>query len=345
MNYFRIKAPDLAIDIGTAFIRISRLDRQSILEEPCVVALDYKRLEILAVGQEAKDLMGKSPDNIIAIHPLKDGVVSDYDLTQALLEYYIRGSLPGISLLAPRLTVAFPSGATDVEQRAIQDACYQSGAREVFLVEEALAAAFGAGRITSASKGVFILNMGAGTNQIAVVNRYGVVTSETIRRSGKAMDEAIISYIQDKYKLVIGENTAESLKIKIASLRQERQQDSMELGGRDLLTGMPKNIEVFTSDLTEALTPFVLELVDRIRLVLEKTPPELSSDVMESGLFMTGAGAQLDGLAEYIQMKLKIATELSAHPTQDTILGARYVMSHIEDLIPRGEKHDSLQKN
>lgn len=342
MKYIRFKAPDLAIDLGTASIRLARLDRQNIYEEPCVIALDYKKMEIVAIGREAKELIGKSPENIIAVSPLEGGVVSDYDLTQALLEYYIRLSLPGISLLAPRITISFPSGATDVEQRAIRDACLQSGARDVFLVEEALASAFGSGRLESATGGAFILNIGAGSSQIAVVNRYGVICSETIRRAGNSMDKAIASYIKEKYKLEIGSSTAEEIKINISSLKADKQERSMEISGRDLLTAMPKTIEVFAYDITEAIRPFIEELIDKLRLVLEKTPPELSGDIMKEGLLMTGGLSRLDGLDEYIQAQLNISCSISENPDMDTIMGARYIMKHINALLREGDHSDKI---
>lgn len=345
MIHFRIKAPDLAIDIGSSMTRAARLDQDTMIEEPTVVALDYQKLQILAVGREAKALQGKAPENVVSIRPLQNGVISDYDLTQALLENYIRRLVPGISLIAPRLVISYPSGATDVEQRALEDACLQSGVRDVYLVEESLAAAYGAGMIRSATKGALILNVGAGTTQVAVVNSYGVVTSETMNRGGDELDMELVAFIRDKYDLIIGQNTAEKLKIQIGSLRQDRQNDAMEVSGRDRLTGMPKSIDIYTSDVTEAISRFIQDIVDRVRLTLEKTPPELSADIMEEGILLTGASARIDGLDEYISRELHIRSRLSQHPTQDTILGCRYIMSHIGAMIGKGERNDSIQED
>ena len=345
MDYFRIQAPDLAIDIGSAQTRAMRMDNHKAVEEPSVVALDYKKMQIVAVGEEAKALLGKAPENIVAIRPLQHGVISDYDLTRALLEHYIRRLIPGVTLLAPRLTIAVPSGATDVEQRALQDACLQSGVREAFLVEESLAAAYGARQIRSATRGALMLNIGAGTTEVAVVNSYGVITAETMKRGGQYLDQAILQLIRDKYNLMVGENTAEKIKITIGSLRDDRQNDAMEVGGRDILSGMPKSSDIYASDVTEAMLPYIRELLDRLRLTLEKTPPELSRDIMEKGVILTGGGAQIDGLCEYITRELHIHASLSAHPAQDTLLGCGYIMEHIQEWTGKGARHDSDQKD
>lgn len=333
------------MDLGSAMTRAVRVDQNVMIEEPSVVALDFQKLQILAVGYEAKDLLGKSPENMIAVRPLQNGVISDYDLTQALIEHYIHRLLPGISMVAPRLVIAYPSGATDVEQRALEDACLQSGVRDVFLVEESMAAAYGAGVIQNATQGAFILNIGAGTTEVAMVNSYGVIASQTVKRGGDALDRAIREFVRDKYDLMIGENTAEKMKCQIGTLRADRQQDAMEVSGRDLLTGMPKSIDLYAEDVTEAILPFVREVVENLRLTLEKTPPELSADVMKRGVLLTGAGARIDGLDAFIQEELRIEASLSKHPDQDTILGCRYLMLHLNEMLGRGERDDSVQKD
>ncbi len=330
MKYFRIVAPDLAIDLGTANTIVTRLDKGIVVEEPTVVALDFKKLEILAIGREAKELIGKSPENMAAIRPLQDGVISDFDLTQALLEHYIHKAVPGVSIMAPRLTISIPSAATDVENRAIQDACLQAGARDVYLVEEALASAYGAKLIDSRMAGALILNMGAGTTETAVVSAYGVITSQTMKKGGDALDAMIRDFIRERYSLVIGENTAEQLKMTIASLSEKEPSDCMEISGRDLGSGMPRSIDVFTHDIMEPVLPFADQVVDQVRYTLEKTPPELAADIMKKGLYVTGGASQLDGLPRYIEQKIGIRVTKSATPNHDTILGAAEIMKNID---------------
>lgn len=332
MKYFRAVAPDLAIDLGTGNTLVSRSDKGIIINEPTVIALHVKKMEILAIGNAAKELIGKSPDNIAAVRPLRDGVISDFDLTQALLEHYIHRAVPGITLIAPRLTISVPSGATDVENRAIQDACLQAGARDVYLVEETLASAYGAGLLSekNAGQGAMILNAGAGTTEVAVVSAYGVITSETMQKGGDELDSRIAELIRRKYDLVIGENTAERLKILIGTLREDRQNDAMEVSGRDLESGMPRSVDIHASDITECILSEAEEIVDRIRATLEKTPPELSADIMKSGLVLTGGGGMMDGLAGYIEKNIGLRVRQSKDPTLDTIRGAAIIMKNID---------------
>lgn len=335
MKYFRIIAPDLAIDLGTANTIVARMDKGIVIEEPTVVALDFKKMEILAVGAEAKKLIGKSPENVAAVRPLKDGVISDFDLTQAMLEYNIHKALPGISVLAPRLTICVPSGSTDVENRAIQDACLQSGARDVYLVEETLASAYGAGLIENSTNGVMILNIGAGTTEVAVVSSYGIITSESTKRGGDDLDERLIEYIRNQFRIIIGDNTVENLKKTIASLHEEDQTNAMEVSGRDSITGMPKSVDIYSSDISPCIIEEADEIVDQVRISLEKTPPELASDIMKKGLFVTGGGAQIRGLADYIEGHIGIRVNLSKNPTRDTINGVQTIMKNINQLRNR----------
>lgn len=340
MKYFRIVAPDLSIDLGTSHTIVARSDKGIVVQEPTVLALDYKKLEILALGQEAKEMLGKTPENIVAVRPLIGGVISDFDLTSAMLEYYIHKAIPGLSLLAPRVTISVPSGATDVENRAIQDACLQSGARDVFLVEESLAAAFGAGVLKNDSQGVMIVNLGAGSSEVAVCSSYGVITSQNYKSAGDDVDKAIQDIIRDKYGLIIGSNTAENLKKTIGSLRYDNQRNVMEISGRDQVNGMPKSIDVVSSDITEAIQPFVKDLVDTIHFTLEKTPPELSADIMKKGILMTGGSSLFDGLDGFLEEQLGIHVQLSKHPMEDTILGTQMIMKNIKTFVKRESKND-----
>lgn len=344
MKHIRIIAPDLAIDLGTANTIVARLDKGVVIEEPTVVALNYQRMEILAIGKEAKELIGKSPDEIVAVRPLEDGVISDFDLTQAMLEYFIHKAVPGISVVAPRVMISVPSGATDVENRAIQDAVLQSGARDVYLVEESLASAYGAGLIDRSTRGVMVLNVGAGTTEAAVVSGYGVITSKTLKNGGDNLDRAIREYIREKYDLVIGENTAEEVKKRIASLNDDGELNAMEVGGRDLVTGMPKSIDVYAMDIRSAILPFIENAVDLVRSVLEKTPPELAADIIAKGLILTGGGSQIDGFDRYIAEQVNVRVRSSKSPLVDTINGAQILMKNIDQWKDKGDKHDSVQE-
>lgn len=330
MKYFRIVAPDLAIDLGTANTMVMRLDKGIILSEPSTVALDFKKGEIVSIGQEAKDMIGKTPDNIAVVRPLENGVVSDFDITQALIEYYIRKAMPGIAILQPRITISVPSGATDVENRATQDACLQAGARDVYLVEESLASAYGAGLPVDRSKGSMILNIGAGTTEVAVVSMYGIITSETLKRGGDDWDRMLQTYLREKYDIVVGLNTCETLKKTIGTLRTTEQMNAMEISGRHQTSGMPINVDVFASDVTNAILPAVEDIVDAIRYTLEKTPPELSADILKHGLTLTGGASQIDGLVELIQEQVEVPVKLSENPETDTIRGAALIMKNID---------------
>lgn len=347
MKHIRFRAPDLAIDLGTANTLVAQVDKGIVINEPTVVALDYKKLEILAIGQEAKELIGKSPEDIVAVRPLQNGVISDFDLTQALLEYCIHKAIPGVSMVAPRVVISVPSGATDVENRAIQDAVLQSGARNVYLIEETLASAYGAGLVDQTTRGAMVLNVGAGTTEVAVVSRYGVITSETLRSGGDRLDQEIQDYVRDRYELVIGDNTAERLKIAIGTLHKDKQMNAMEISGRDTLTGMPKSVDVYASDITAAITSFVNELVDAVRYTLEKTPPELASDIISKGLVLTGGASQIDGLDDYIASNLSVRVRFSRNPLHDTINGSVAFLKNIDRMTKmdkQGAKNDSLQK-
>lgn len=335
MKYFRVIAPDLAIDLGTANTVVARMDHGIVIEEPTVVALDFRKREILAIGEQAKALIGTSPENIVAVRPLQGGAISDFDLTQALLEYYIHRAIRGISIVAPRLTISVPSGATDVENRAVQDACLQAGARDVYLVEETLASAYGANVVDENTKGTMILNIGAGTTEVAVVSRYGVVTSETLSQGGDSIDRCIAETVRKRYGLELGENTAERLKIVLGSFHDDAQMQTFEVGGRDEVTGMPKNVIVFSSDVTVAMSDFTGELVDRIHRTLEKTPPELATDIMRSGLLLTGGGAQMRGLSEYLENEIGIPVTVSEDPLHDTVHGAMSIMKNIDAMQKR----------
>ncbi len=330
MKHFRITSPDIAIDMGTANTRTGSKKNQTILQEPTVLALDINKKEVISIGKKAKELLGKSPENIIAVRPLKDGVVSDFELTQALLEYYIHQTIPGLSLFPPRIALTIPSGATDVEERALQDAALQSGARDVILVEETLAAAYGADLIQNPSQSRIIADLGAGTTEAAIVSGYGLITSKVIFHGGDFVDQEIKKVLQESFNLDIGENTAETLKNNIASLSAGDQQELMEIGGRDAISGLPKTIVVRAGDLLPALETYILSLVDALHSVLEMAPPEVASDIMNQGLFLTGGLSQLKGLDSYFKKELAMPVILSDNPTLDSVRGALAALSLVD---------------
>jgi len=245
-------------------------------------------------------------------------------------------------MIAPRVIISVPSGSTDVEQRAIQDACLQSGARDVYLVEETLASAYGAKMINDKTTGVMVLNIGAGTTEVAVVSGYGVITSEMMKQGGDDLDLAVKEHIREKYSLIIGDNTAENIKKAIGTLHADKQNNAMEVSGRDIVSGMPKNIDIYASDITGSMMRFVERVVDSVRFTLEKTPPELAADITKKGLLLTGGASQIDGLAEYIESKLGIRVCTSEHPLEDTINGAIAIMKNIDQLKAKDQRDDQV---
>lgn len=291
---------DMGIDLGTATVLVFIKGQGVILKEPSVVAINRTTNETLAVGEEARMMIGRTPGNIVAIRPLRDGVISDYDITAKMLKHFIRKACGKKVMSAPRVVVCIPSEATEVEKRAVKDAAINSGAKKVYLIEEPMAAAIGAGLDITKAKGNMIIDIGGGTTDIAVISLGGVVVRASIKTAGDKFDEAIVRYIKKTYNLMIGERTAEDLKVNIGSAFEGDKINSMEIRGRDLITGLPKNIEVTSKEMKEALFDTVSEIAECAHNVLEKTPPELASDIAENGIVMTGGGALLTGLDKLI---------------------------------------------
>ena len=288
---------DMGIDLGTANTLVHVKGRGIVLREPSVVAIKSDTGEVLAVGEEAKQMIGRTPGNIVAIRPMKEGVIADFDVTQAMLKYFIRKAMNTKSFIRPRVVVGVPSGITEVEKRAVIDASQQAGAREAYLIEEPMAAAIGAGLPVSDATGSMVVDIGGGTTEIAVISLGGIVTSCSIRVGGDEMDSAIVQYIKRIYNLMIGERTAEEIKITIgtAMITPETNQ-TMEIRGRDLVSGLPKTITIESKEVLEALDEPIYKIIDAVRNTLEKTPPELAADVMDHGIMMTGGGALLTNL-------------------------------------------------
>ena len=293
MKFFDSFSKDMGIDLGTANTLVSMRGKGIVLREPSVVAIQRDTGEILAVGEEAKKMLGRTPGNIVAIRPLKDGVIADFDTTQAMLKYFIQKATGGFSFFRPRVVVGVPSGVTEVERRAVIDATIQAGAREAYLIEEPMAAAIGAGLPVHDPTGNMVVDIGGGTTEVAVISLGGIVSSRSIRIGGDELDEAIIQYMKRTYNLLIGERTAESVKMTIGSAMPSPEEESMDIRGRDLVTGLPKTLPVSVREIELALSEPVSAIVDAVKVTLEKTPPELSADIMDRGIVMTGGGSQL----------------------------------------------------
>ena len=296
-NLFGGLSHDMGIDLGTANTLVHIKGKGIVLREPSVVAIKSDTGDVLAVGDEAKRMIGRTPGSIVAIRPMKDGVIADFDVTQAMLKYFIRKAMNTKSFVRPRVVVGVPSGVTAVEKRAVIDAAQQAGAREAYLIEEPMAAAIGAGLPVEEATGSMVVDIGGGTTEIAVISLGGIVTSCSIRIGGDEMDSSIIQYIKREYNLLIGERTAEEIKINIGTAIVNPNQDkTMDIRGRDLVSGLPKTVRIKSSEICEALSEPVHKIVDAVKGTLEKTPPELAADVMDHGIMMTGGGSLLNSL-------------------------------------------------
>ncbi len=324
---------DLGIDLGTANTLVYAQGQGVIIQEPSVVALDNKRNIVLAVGDEAKRMIGRTPGNVVAVRPLRDGVIADFDVTETMLKYFIRKALPGNMFFArPRIIVGVPSGITGVEKRAVLDATYHAGAKEAYLIEEPMAAAIGANLPVSDPAGSMIVDIGGGTTEVAVISLGGIVVSKSIRVAGDEMDEAIINHCRDNYRLLIGERTAEEIKIKLGSAFETGEEQTLDIRGRDLVSGLPKTFTLTSSEIREALRDTVKIIVEGIRTTLEKTPPELSSDIMDRGITLAGGGAYLRGLDQYIQAETDIAVRIANSPLECVALGTGIALDEIDIL-------------
>ena len=297
-NLFGGFSHDMGIDLGTANTLVHVKGKGIVLREPSVVAIKSDNGEVLAVGEEAKRMIGRTPGSIIAIRPMKDGVIADFDVTQAMLKYFIRKAMNSkSSMVRPRVVVGVPSGVTEVEKRAVIDAAQQAGAREAYLIEEPMAAAIGAGLPVEEATGSMVVDIGGGTTEIAVISLGGIVTSCSIRIGGDEMDSSIIQHIKREYNLMIGERTAEDIKINIGSAIVSSTGDkTMDIRSRDLVSGLPKTLTIHASEIREALSEPIFKIIDAVKSTLEKTPPELAADVMDHGIVMTGGGSLLTNL-------------------------------------------------
>ncbi|MGL4991991.1 MAG: rod shape-determining protein [Sarcina sp.] len=304
---------DMGIDLGTATILVHIKGRGIVIQEPSVVAVDKRKNEILAVGEEARKMIGRTPGNIVAVRPLRNGVISDYDITENMLKYFIKKGLGKNKIISPKVMICIPSQTTDIEKRAVIDAARNSGARNVYLVEEPLAAAIGAGIDISEPNGRMIIDIGGGTCDIAVISLGGIVIKSSLKVAGDHFDEAIIKYIRSNYNLMIGERTAEELKIKVGCAVKSLKYKKLAIKGRSLVTGLPDEVIISTEEVRMALEASINLIAKSVHSVLEKTPPELSADIMETGIIMTGGGALLSGLDQYLEqvsgVKVNVAND------------------------------------
>ena len=322
---------DIGIDLGTASVLVYIKGKGVVLKEPSVVAIDRDTDKIKAVGEEARLMIGRTPGNIVAVRPLKQGVISDYSVTEQMIRYFIQKAVGKRSYKKPRICVCIPSGATEVETKAVQDAAFQAGAREVFVVEEPLAAAIGAGIEIKKPCGNMIVDIGGGTTDIAVISLGGTVVSTSVKVAGDDFDEAIVRYMRKKHNLLIGERNAEEIKIGIGTCYNKSENQKMEVRGRNLVTGLPKTIEVTSEETEEALRDVTTSIIDAVHRVLEQTPPELAADIAVRGIVLTGGGCLLNGLDELIEAKTGINTMTAEDPMTAVAIGTGQYLEYIDE--------------
>jgi rod shape-determining protein MreB len=317
---------DVAIDLGTANTLVYLRGKGIVLNEPSVVAVDRTTNKVIAVGKEAKSMLGRTPDEIVAVRPLKDGVIADFEKTEDLLREFIQKALRRRTWVRPRIIICVPSGITEVEKRAVQDSAQHAGAREVLLVPEPIAAAIGVGLPVGKPSGNMIIDIGGGTTEIAVMALNSIVNQQSIRVGGDEMDEAIVQYVKKAYNLLIGEQTAEQIKIRIGSAFRLEQEEEMEIKGRDLVAGIPKTMKISSVEVREALGEPLQQIVDALMQSLEKTPPELASDIVDRGIVMTGGGSLLRGIDMLLREATNLPITVAEDPLSCVVLGTGKIL-------------------
>lgn len=327
---------DMGIDLGTANTLVHVKGRGIVLQEPSVVAIQRDTGQVLAVGEEAKRMIGRTPGNIVAIRPMKDGVIADFDVTQMMLRYFIRKASTRRALVRPRVLVCVPSGVTEVEKRAVMDATLQAGAREAYLMEEPMAAAIGSGLPVAEPTGNMIVDIGGGTTEVAIISLGGIVTSRSIRVAGDELDEAIINYVKRTYNMMIGERTAEETKINLGTAfpTEKGRKETIDVRGRDLVTGLPKTLKLSADEIHQALSEPVGAIIEAIRVTLEKTPPELAADIMDRGIVMAGGGSLLHGIDQLVGKETGMPVHLAEDPLLCVVQGAGRALEEF-DLLRR----------
>ncbi len=322
---------DIGIDLGTANTLVNIRNRGIVLREPSVVAMEKNSGEVLAVGNEAKDMIGRTPGSVVALRPLKDGVIADFNVTEKMMKYFFKQvSVSKFFLFSPRVIVGVPSDVTEVEKRAVVEATLSAGAKEAILISEAMASALGAGLPVIEPTGSMVVDIGGGTTEIAVISLGGIVVSSSIRVGGDEMDQAIIHYIRKEYNLMIGDRTAEMIKIEVGNAYNNGKQNSIEITGRNLLTGLPDQVIIKSEQIKNALSEVLDTIVEGVKSVLEKTPPELSSDIMQQGIILTGGGSLLNGLDKLISKETHMPTYISENALDCVAIGTELAFENYD---------------
>ncbi|KAA0252047.1 MAG: rod shape-determining protein [Acidobacteria bacterium] len=329
-SLFSFLSSDLAIDLGTANTLVFAEGHGIVVREPSIVAVNKITNKVEAVGAAAKEMLGRTPGNIVAIRPMKDGVIADFEITERMLDYFIKKAQGRASLFRPKIVISVPSDITQVEKRAVKDSALQAGASEVFIIEQAMAAAIGAGLPITEPTGNMIIDIGGGTTDVAVISLAGIVYSRSVRVASNEMDEAIIQYVKRKYNLLIGERTAEQIKTEIGSAFPLDEPLSMEVKGRDLVEGIPKTLTLTDAEVREALAETVGIIVDAVRVALEKTPPELSADIMDKGIVLTGGGALLKNLDRRLREETGLPITIAEEPLASVALGTGAMLADVD---------------
>jgi rod shape-determining protein MreB len=329
MSLFRFFSNDIGIDLGTANTLIYVHGQGIVLNEPSVVAVETASGKVVAIGRKAKEMLGRTPGEIRAIRPLKDGVIADFEITEKMLSAFIKKVIRHKYLMKPRILISVPSGITEVEKRAVRDSAENAGAREVYLIHEPMAAAIGVGLPVDQPSGIMIIDIGGGTSEIAVIALYGIVNNKSIRIAGDEINEAIVMYLKKNYNLLIGELTAEEIKIAVGSAFPMEREESMEIKGRDLVAGVPKNMKISSAQVREALTEPIEAIIEAVRLSLEATPPELASDILDRGIVLTGGGALLRGLSKRIRHETNLPVYVADDPMTCVARGTGVVLENM----------------
>ena len=329
-SFFSLFSNDLAIDLGTANTLVFAEGRGIVVREPSIVAINKITNKVEAVGSAAKEMLGRTPGNIVAIRPMKDGVIADFEVTERMLDYFIKKAHGRSLFVRPKIVISVPSDITQVEKRAVKDSALQAGASEVFIIEQAMAAAIGAGLPITEPTGNMIVDIGGGTTDVAVVSLAGIVYSKSVRVASNEMDEAILQYIKRKYNLLIGERTAEQIKIEIGSAYPLDEPLTMGIKGRDLVEGVPKTLSLTDAEVRESLAETVGIIVDAVRVALERTPPELSADIMDKGIVLTGGGAMLKNLDRRLREETGLPISLAEEPLSSVALGTGAMLADVD---------------
>jgi rod shape-determining protein MreB and related proteins len=329
-SLFSLFSSDLAIDLGTANTLVFAKGKGIVVNEPSIVAINKNNGEVEAVGKEAKDMLGRTPGNIVAIRPMKDGVIADFEITEKMLSHFIRKAHNRNTMVRPRIIIGIPSEVTQVEKRAVKDSALKAKASEVYLVDQAMAAAIGAGLPITEPSGNMVVDIGGGTTDIAVISLAGIVYSKSVRVAGNEMDEAIIQYIKKKYNLLIGERTSEQIKLEIGSAFPLDEPITMEIKGRDLIEGIPKTLTITDAEIREALAEPISVIVNAVRVALERTPPELSADIVDRGIVLTGGGSLLKNLDKLLREETSLPVSVAEDPLSSVVLGTGKMLSDFD---------------